>query len=594
MSLCHQDMVVTKTTPSYLPVISMSAPSSTGHRALVVQSPHDLVGGWFASHTWQLQTLKNQTPTAILAVVPIRKGHRLRNMKLPRKLESLSASWTCATCGTANFNHPNLQCQWCLVPAASRLLQRESLNEISTMLDCDEVVEPWICAPCGTPNYNHDFGICHWCAVDRTNVLSSGLSMASAKDDSTEIVTEAGSSEAGDCEQDIVEEQDGNSLRCVKISGLPEEVPRSWNYEEIGDLFYHAGCAVSHVYIQMHADGATCNGQAFMFFSDEASISTARTCDGAVFTTKSCILTVSVVDDGALQCHALIVEIGTQLESILASCSPWAKSSVSKLMELVLADTSGKSMLHPLLELLESMQSAQCVTKQKVESWISSWISTLAAQPTTGPQRLSDEAVSKVPQRPPRVAEKSSGRVTPKTAIPLAEPRLPDTPQLQTEPKAESGLMKRRIVVPVVDSWDDLDPEQLQPTCLGRLVNLTNLEDRDASQAARSEPMETSDGEEKLIGEFVGRIKRPEGGHRRTGKVLFGLVVCRGKELDRLRKLAFSHGWQSDDLEIFVHKNNWDASVQRLFPDDKVKVKLLCPKHDTMRLKGVSLVKVNQ
>lgn len=81
-------------------------------------------------------------------------------------------------------------------------------------------------------------------------------------------------------------------------------------------------------------------------------------------------------------------------------------------------------------------------------------------------------------------------------------------------------------------------------------------------------------------------------GIHEVAKINFALVVCRGKELERLRKVVASHGWQSDDFDIFAHKNDWDVSVQRLYPDDKVKVRLLSPCSRHQRLKATSLVKL--
>merc|ERR1712083_37725 len=87
-----------------------------------------------------------------------------------------------------------------------------------------------------------------------------------------------------------------------------------------------------------------------------------------------------------------------------------------------------------------------------------------------------------------------------------------------------------------------------------------------------------------VIGEFTGRIKRPANAERFKGKALFVLVVCRGKELKRLQQCVADHGWMSQDLDIFVHKNDWDPSVKQLWPDDKVKVKLAAPCEEHRRL----------
>lgn len=450
----------------------------------------------------------------------------------------------------------------------------------------------------------------------------------------------------------------------MKVAGLPEEIPRSWSFETLGDLFFHAGCAVSHVYIQMCADGVTCNGAAFVLFSDEASVSTAQWFPGSIFTKHdNNALTVSVVDNCVIVCEDLMAQIVSQLESMLASCSPWSRSSVVKIKDLVLHATTTAA-FHPLLELLESIQlCGSRVTKQKVDSWISSWTSMCEAcrmeLPNSKVQKLSYEAVRQLQQQRgmqksesgvdgvvvletplAKSAEESSASVVPcweslgdnaaldeeATAATSAEALKTSQTALAKSTDAKStehlaGTLQMSSHDTMHDSWEDLHEQELvRPAGLEQSMSAKTTESRSAqtdSRAAQltkgnvateikpnpktcvakqrlvtpqthahvSKPESSADGGEAILGEFVGRVENWRGS--------FGLVVCCGRERNRLHELASSFGWEFDDLAIFVHKTVWDTSVKRLLPNDKVKVKVSVPTSSSSpRLKAISLVKV--
>merc|ERR1712032_1787085 len=153
--------------------------------------------------------------------------------------------------------------------------------------------------------------------------------------------------------------------------------------------------------------------------------------------------------------------------------------------------------------------------------------------------------------------------------------------------------------LPAAANWEDwLDKPMVVEVAKIPLQNTRNTLPIQSPVPLPAKPVSSSSGKCEqdgcqVIGEFTGRIKRPDNGQERfKGKSLFVLVVCRGKELKRLQELVVAHGWTSRHLDIFVHKNDWDLSVKQLFPDDKVKVKLSAPSAEHVRLKAVGLVKV--
>merc|ERR1712070_1221003 len=107
------------------------------------------------------------------------------------------------------------------------------------------------------------------------------------------------------------------------------------------------------------------------------------------------------------------------------------------------------------------------------------------------------------------------------------------TLQLQKPQCLPTGIqvLARPVASPLIDDWDQIDvddwlvDEQSKPSgCEGTLSatveDAQQLDEAQESCIAIHEIMASSEGDEKIIGEFLGRIKPPEGGHRRSGKIL--------------------------------------------------------------------------